>query len=92
MYVIVSKVITCMYVIVSIKRLRIAGVLVVVCTDFWDKEPYRKVGVGSMVTSGTLCGVMVSTLAQNAKDVGLIPALGTIFLIFICTFVVSPLC
>ena len=35
-----------------------------------------------MVRSGSLCGVMVA-LAQNARDVGLSPALGTIFPIFI---------
>ena len=36
-----------------------------------------------MVTSGSLYGVMVSTLAQNARDVDLIPTLGAIFPIFI---------
>ena len=46
---------------------------VVVCTDLSDEEPYREVGVDSMVTSGSLGGVMVSTLARNAIDVALIP-------------------
>ena len=36
-----------------------------------------------MVTSGSLGTVLVSTLAWNARDVGLIPALGAIFPIFI---------
>ena len=39
--------------------------------------------MGIVVTSGSLHGVMVSTLAQNARDVGSVPALGTIFPIFI---------
>ena len=43
---------------------------VVVCTDLSGKEPYREVGVGSMVTSGSLGGVMVNTLAWNARNVG----------------------
>ena len=36
-----------------------------------------------MVTPGSLGGVIVSTLARNARDVGLIPALGIILPIFI---------
>ena len=36
-----------------------------------------------VVTSGSLDGVMVSTVAQNARDVVLIPALNIIFLILI---------
>ena len=36
-----------------------------------------------MVTPRSLGGVMISTLGQNVRDVGLIPALGTIFPIFI---------
>ena len=44
---------------------------------------HREVGVGIVVTSGSLCDLMVSTLAGNVIDVGSIPALGTIFLIFI---------
>ena len=36
-----------------------------------------------VVTSGSLGGVIVSTLAQNARDEGLIPILGAIFPIFI---------
>ena len=35
---------------------------VVVYTDLSDKEPHRQVGVGSMVTSGNLGGVMVSVV------------------------------
>ena len=36
-----------------------------------------------VLTAGNLGGVMVSTLAQNARDVGSIPALGAIFPSFI---------
>ena len=54
-----------------------------VCTDLSGKELHRQVGMSSIVTTGSLVGVMVSTLAQNARGVGLIPALGTIVPIFI---------
>ena len=47
---------------------------VVVCTDLSGKEPHIHIGM-----SRSLCGVMVSTLARNARDVGSIPALGTTF-------------
>ena len=36
-----------------------------------------------MVISGSLGGVLLSTLAWNARDVGSIPGLGTVFPIFI---------
>ena len=52
------------------------------CTDLSGKESHRQVDVGRVVTSGSL-GVMVSSLAQSASDMDLIPALGAIFLIFI---------
>ena len=52
---------------------------VVGCTDLSDKELHRQVAVGKVVTSGSLCGVMVSILAQNVRDMGSIPTLGTIF-------------
>ena len=39
--------------------------------------------MGTVVTSGSLGGVMVRMLAQNARDVGSIPTLGAIFPIFI---------
>ena len=35
-------------------------ITVVVCTDLWDKELHTQVGVGIVVTSGSLCGVMVA--------------------------------
>ena len=54
---------------------------VVVCIDLSGKEPRRQVGVGIVLTSGSLHGVMVAH--WNARDVGLSPALGTIFTIFI---------
>ena len=34
------------------------------------KEPQRQIGVGSMGTSGSLHGVIVSILSQNTRDVG----------------------
>ena len=46
-----------------------------------SKESHRQ--LNRVATSGTIGGVMVSILAQNTTDVGLIPALGTIFPIFI---------
>ena len=42
-----------------------------------------EVGVGIVVKSGSLGGIMDSTLSRNARDVGIIPTLGTIFPIFI---------
>ena len=55
------------------------------CTDALGKVSYiyRQVGVGRMVTSGSIGDVMVSTLAWNTRNVGSSSALGTIFLIFI---------
>ena len=55
----------------------------VVCTDLAGKEPHREEGISMMEISGSLCGVMVSILAWNARDMGAIPSLGTIFTIFI---------
>ena len=51
-------------------------------TDLLDKELHRQVRVGIVLTSWTnmLCNGM--TLTWNARDVRLIPALGTIFPIF----------
>ena len=59
------------------------GASVVVCTDLSGKEPHIQVGMGSMVTSGSQGGVIVSTFPLNAKVGALIPALSTIFPIFI---------
>ena len=53
-------------------------IYLVVCTDLWVKELHIQVGVDIVVTSGN-----GSTLARNARDVGSIPILGTIFLIFV---------
>ena len=47
-----------------------------VCTDLSGKEPHRPIGVG-------ISGEMVTTLAQSARDVDLIPTLGTLFPIFV---------
>ena len=55
----------------------------VVLTDVSSKEQSRQLGVGMVVTSGDLGGVMVVTLPWNASYADLIPALGAIFPIFI---------
>ena len=61
---------------------------VVVYTDVWSNELHRQVGMGIVVTSGTSwCNC--STLARNARDVGLVPTLGTIIPIFITPMTVS---
>ena len=39
--------------------------------------------MGRVVSLGSLSGIIVNTLAQNARDVGSVPTLGTIFPIFI---------
>ena len=57
----------------------LADVIVVVCTHLSGKEPHRQVGVGRVVESGSLGGVMISTLAEIARDVGLISALELYF-------------
>ena len=49
---------------------------VVVCTDLWGKEPHKQVGMGMLVTSGK---PMLCTLAGNARDVGSIPIISTLF-------------
>ena len=56
-------------------------IIVVVCTKL--NKPHIQVGMGRVVTSGSLGSVMVSTLAQNVRDVDSIPTLGTLFLLFI---------
>ena len=43
------------------------------------KESHKQLGAGTVVTSGSLAGVMVSTLALIAKEASSIPALGTLF-------------
>ena len=70
-----------MHVIVSVKKTyNFRGMSVVVCTDVSGKEPHRQVGMGTVdLPPGSLDGVMVSTLAQNARGVDSIPALATIF-------------
>ena len=52
---------------------------VVVCTDLSDKKPHKKVIMGKTVTSGTLGGEIVRALDRNPRDVGSIPALGSVF-------------
>ena len=58
-------------------------VYVVVCIVLPGKNLNRHGGVGTVETSGSLVGLMVSTLPWNAKIVDSISALGTIFTIFI---------
>ena len=65
-------------------------VIEIVCTDLSCKELHIHVGVGEMETSGSLDGVMFSTLVQNARDMGSIPALGRIFPIFISPTALVP--
>ena len=43
-----------------------------------DNEPHRQEGVDMMVLSCSIGAVMVSTLAQNGRDVGSIPTLDPI--------------
>ena len=63
-------VIPCIYVIVSITRLTIPGVLnIVISTDLSGKELHKQVGGRSMAASGSLAGIMVSTWTRNARDV-----------------------
>ena len=52
-------------------------------TDISCKELHRPVGIGRVVTSGSLSGLMVCTLARNPRDMDLISALGAIFSISI---------
>ena len=54
-----------------------------VCTDRSGKEQHRQVGVGSVLISGSLDGVMVAHWPGMQRDVGSSPALGAIFPIFI---------
>ena len=50
----------------------------VVCADLWGKELHRQVGVGMMVTSGSLRGAMVAHWLGMPEML-----VGTIFRIFI---------
>ena len=59
---------------------------VAVCTDLSGKEQHRQVDVGTVVTSESLGGVMVITLAQNAREVASISTLGAIFSHFHLTY------
>ena len=54
----------------------------VVRTDLSGKESHRQGGVGKVVTLGNLGGIMVTTLAWNARGVGSIPAPSEILPIF----------
>ena len=54
-----------------------------VYTDLSGTEPPRWVGIGRVVTSGSLGGVMDDILGWNERDVCSIPAVGEIFPIFI---------
>ena len=65
------------------------GMSVVVCIYLSGKELHRQVGVDKVDTLGSLDGVMVSTLAQNVRDVGLIPPLCAILPIVITTTTIA---
>ena len=52
---------------------------VVVCAELSGKKLHRQVGIGRVVTSGNLGGVMVITLTRNARDMGSIPTLSVLF-------------
>ena len=47
-----------------------------VCTDLSGNERHTQVGVGTVVTPGSLGNVMASTLARHARYVGSVSALG----------------
>ena len=53
-------------------------VVVLVCTNLSCKEPHRQVVVDRVMTSDSLGGVVVSTLALNSSS----PALGVMFPIY----------
>ena len=62
------------------------GMSLVGCTDLSlvsGKKLHGEVGVDVVVTSRKPMRCKVSTLVRTARDVGLIPTLGTIFPIFI---------
>ena len=44
--------------------------IAVICSDLSDKAPPRQVGVGRVLTWGTLGRVMITTVARNADSVG----------------------
>ena len=58
--------------------------------DFSSEEPHRQVDFDRVMTSGSLCGVVVGTLARNVRDMDLIPALGEIFPISITSMTLDP--
>ena len=64
--------------------------IVVGCTNLSTQEPHRRVGLGRVVTSSSLGGVMINTLARHAKDVGSIPTIGAKFPIFITPMKLIP--
>ena len=66
-------------------EIRVTFFLTLSLTDLSGKELHIQVGVDRVVTSGSLGGVMVNTMARNAIGVASILALGTIFRIFIKT-------
>ena len=55
----------------------------VMCTDHSTKKQHREVGMLTVVTSVSIAGVLVNTLAQYVRDAGSIPALDTLFHVFI---------
>ena len=66
-----------------LKDLQFGDRSVVVCSDFSGKEPCGQVGIDRVMTPGSLGGIMVRTLARNARVVGSISTLGATSSIFI---------
>ena len=60
---------TCIHAYMDIYIMHIC-ICIVVCTEPSGKKPRRRVYVGRVIISGSLCEVMVRTLAQNARDNG----------------------
>ena len=68
----------CIYIYIYIY----AHIYIVDSTNLSGKKLYRQVGVERVMTPVSLDGIMVNALAQNGRDIGLIPTLGAIFPIF----------
>ena len=62
---------------------------IIACTEHSGKEPHRQVAVGRVVTLGSVGGVMISTMALNARDLGSIPSLGEIFPFFVTSMTIG---
>ena len=70
-------------------RPTIPYVNVIVCSELSGKELHRQVGVDKGDATGSLGGVMASTLTLKARDVGSIQTLSSIFPIVITPMTLS---